>query len=245
MSKTEKIDLKELFLALQGELATTLQLSRDFVHHPGTKGDVSELKWVETLRDYLPARYEVEKAFVLDADGNLSDQIDIVIFDRQYCPLLFKRDGVTYVPAESVYAVLEVKQSLNKEMVKYAGEKAASVRKLRRTSVAIPHAGGTFSPKKPFHIMAGLVTLDSDWNPALGEPLLETLCAQEPDHRLDLGCSLKHGSFEMIYPQDEAPQYDQSEQETALIFFCLRLLQRLQQLGTVPAIDLREYSDAL
>ena len=241
----QKIDLKQLFLGLQEELATMLHVNRRSVPHPTLKGDASELKWVEMLKKYLPERYEVEKACVLDADGNLSDQIDIVIFDRQYCPLLFNHAGVLYVPAESVYAVLEVKQAFNKDMVEYAGAKAATVRNLRRTSVAIPHAGGTYSPKKPFRILAGLVALDSDWNPSLGEPLLEVLCAQEEDSRLDLGCSLMHGSFEMTYPEDDAPQYDQSEQETALVFFMMRLLQRLQQLGTVPAIDLREYSDSL
>jgi Domain of unknown function (DUF6602) len=240
-----KIELKELFLGLQEELATTLRVNRSNVPHPTLKGDASELKWVEMLKKYLPQRYEVERACVLDADGNLSDQIDIVIFDRQYCPLLFNHDGVMYVPAESVYAVFEVKQTFNKGMVEYAGAKAASVRKLRRTSIAIPHAGGTYSPKRPFDILGGLVTLDSDWKPPLGEPLLECLCALEEDHRLDIGCSLKHGSFEMLYPEDAAPQYDQSEQETALVFFMMRLLQRLQQLGTVPAIDLREYSAIL
>lgn len=245
MAQQNKINLRELFLGLQEELTAALKVNRTGIPHAGSKGSASEVKWIEMLRDFLPARYEVENAFVLDADGNLSEQIDIVIFDRQYCPLLFNHNGVKYVPAESVYAVLEVKQALSKEMVEYAGGKAASVRRLRRTSVAIPHAGGVFSPKKPFRILAGIVTLDSDWSPALGEPLLDVLCALEENNRLDLGCSLRHGSFEVLYPEGDAPQYDQSEQETALIYFVLRLLQRLQQLGTVPAIDLREYSDSL
>jgi hypothetical protein len=240
-----QINMRDMFLGLQAELINTLQVNRDHIPHAPTKGDTSELKWVEMLRHYLPERYQVEKAFVLDADGHLSDQVDIVIFDRQYCPFLFRREGSTYIPAESVYAILEVKQSFSKEMVDYAGDKAASVRRLRRTSVPIPHAGGTYPPKPHFRILAGLVALDSDWTPALGTSLLDALCNQEPDNRLDLGCSIKHGSFEMIYPTDAAPQYDQSEQDTALVFFIMRLVQRLQQLGTVPAIDLREYSDSL
>jgi hypothetical protein len=38
---------------------------------------------------------------------------------------------------------------------------------------------------------------------------------------------------------------DLSAPDTALIFFFLRLLERLQGLGTVPAMDLRRYGKVL
>jgi hypothetical protein len=239
------IDLQQLFLGLQKELSVKLEVNRENIPHPGTKGDASELNWLGMLRNYLPARYQVEKAFVLDSDGNLSDQIDVVVFDRQYCPLLFNQDGAIYIPAESVYAVFEAKQTFSKAMMDYAGRKAASVRKLRRTSVAIPHAGGIYSPKPHFRILAGILALDSDWSPGLSTSLLTTLYAQPQDSQLDLGCSLLHGSFEVVYSEGDAPQFEQSKQGTSLVFFFLRLLERLQQLGTVPAIDLREYGKKL
>ena len=59
------------------------------------------------LKKHLPSRYQVEKAFIVDINGELSEQIDIVIFDHHYCPLLFNLDGAVYIPAESVYAVLK------------------------------------------------------------------------------------------------------------------------------------------
>jgi hypothetical protein len=239
------IELKRLFIGLQKELSIKLEVNRENIPHPGTKGDASELNWLGMLQNYLPARYQVEKAFVLDSDGNLSDQIDIVVFDRHYCPLLFNQDGAIYIPAESVYAVFEVKQGFNKEVIDYAANKVASVRKLRRTSVAIPHAGGVYAPKQPFRILGGILALDSDWIPGLGTSLFTALCEQQEEWQLDLGCSLLHGSFEILYPENDAPRFEQSEQETSLIFFFLRLLQRLQQLGTVPAIDLREYGKNL
>jgi hypothetical protein len=233
--------LRDLFLEQQTVLETTLRRNRKVIKHPGTLGDASELDWIGMLREYLPARYQVDKAIVLDADGNFSDAIDVVVYDRQYCPLLFRHNNALYLPAESVYAVFEVKQSLNKEMVAYASDKAASVRRLRRTSVPIQHAGGTHAPKEPFGILGGILCLESDWQPALGVPLDAALCEPGPDGHLDFGCVLCHGSFEVVYPQEGVPQIDKSERETALIFFCLRLLQRLQQLGTVTALDVREY----
>ena len=49
----------------------------------------------------------------------------------------------------------------------------------------------------------------------------------------------------MTYPAPRQAQLDLSTADSALIFFFLRLLGRLQSLGTVPAMDLREYGRAL
>lgn len=116
--------------------------------HPGTKGDASESVWLELLTAYLPQRYQAAKAHVVDSRGVFSDQIDVVVFDRQYSPFIFKYQEETIIPAESVYAVFEAKQSINASQVSYAHKKVASVRRLHRTSLPIPHAGGTY-PAKP------------------------------------------------------------------------------------------------
>lgn len=240
-----KIDLKQLFLKRQIELMSKLDLKRTMIQHPGTKGDASELDWIGMLAVYLPARYCVEKAFVVDCYGELSEQQDVVIYDAQYSPALLKENGVLYVPAESVYAVLEVKQELSKPYITYAGEKIASVRKLHRTSTPIKHAGGEYPAKKHFRILGGLLALDSSWSPALGKPLEAALASLKPEERVDIGCALRDGSFEAAYRENGEVVLDKSQPDTALIFFFLRLVQRLQELGTVPAIDLEHYARAV
>ena len=92
------IKLKELFLSLQTQLQARMVTNREFVHHPSAKGAASEQAWLAMLNAYLPQRYRADSAFVIDCEGELSDQIDIVIYDRQYSPLLFHQDGVLYVP---------------------------------------------------------------------------------------------------------------------------------------------------
>lgn len=238
-------DLRQLFLHLQGQLAAHLRTNRAVLDHPGAKGSATEERWREMLGEYLPNRYCVSKAFVIDADGARSHEIDLVIYDRQFSPFLFKQDGAIFIPAESVYAIFEIKQSLTGRDVGYAIEKAASVRWLRRTSAAITHAGGTFTPRPPFPILAGMLTLESEWNPALGEKLVAKLEAGPREGRLDLLCALQHGSADVTYSGDNRVSLDLSAPDTALIFFFLRLLERLQGLGTVPAINLREYGKAL
>jgi len=95
---------------------------------------------------YLPKRYAADSAIVIDSTGRTSDQMDVVIYDPQYTPTLLDQHDHKYIPAEAVYAVMEVKPTVNKSYLDYAGKKAASVRRLKRTSIPIPHAGGTYHP---------------------------------------------------------------------------------------------------
>lgn len=234
-----------MFLGRQEQLISTLSTSRENILHPGTKGDVTELKWIEVLQIYLPERYRVASAFVLDSQGHLSEQIDVVVFDRHYSPFLFKEETALYIPAESVYAALEVKQDLAKDSIEYAAGKVASVRRLYRTSAPIPHAGGVFDPKEPFDIIAGLLTLGSQWSPAFGESFESAIRSLAAHERIDLGCTLQHGSFDIMYGEKDELRITKSEREESLIFFLLRLLARLQQLATAPAIDITAYQKSL
>jgi hypothetical protein len=239
------MDLRGIFLGLQGKMIATLEAHRAAIDHTITKGTASELQWLEMLSKYLPERYRADSAFVLDSNGMISQQIDIVIYDRQYSPLLFDEDGARFVPAESVYAVIEVKSIMSHKEVPYAGEKAASVRRLHRSTAPIPHAGGQYPAKEPPRILAGIVALESRWNPAFGPPFVEALEALKPEERLDVGCALRDGGFDAHYPPDGPPQVHSGAPETALIFFFVKLLGRLQAMGTVPALDFEKYGRVL
>ena len=244
-NKPKRINLREVFLGLQAQMSTVLANCREVIRHPGAKGDASESEWKTMLNAYLPRRYSADKAFVIDCDGNISDQIDVVLYDRQYSPFLFNQNDAKYLPAESVYAVLEVRQAFSSGNIRYAGEKASSVRRLRRTSAPIRHAGGNFQPLDPPPILAGILALGSDWEPPLGRPLETALRSQTGTERIDLGCALDCGSFEIRGEEPEDFNLNISSPETALIFFFLRLLARLQAMGTVGAIDLTEYGRVL
>jgi hypothetical protein len=243
------IDLHQLLMQKQEQLVAQLHAA-NVVEHPVAKGDVGELNWQATLdgrngkAGFLPERYAMSGAFIIDANGTTSDQIDLVIHDAHFCPLFFEAGGHRYIPAESVYAVFEIKPELNRENILYAGAKAASVRALHRTSVPIVHAGGTFAPREPFEILAGIVARKSGWSPAFDEPLTEALAELEPWGRLDFGATAEHGAFEVSY-EGGVPELSISETDGGLMFFLTHLYTRLQQLGTVTAIDLAEYGRPL
>lgn len=136
-NKLKDVSVQDLLLHQQRVLEATLTGHRDVIGHPTAKGDATEFEWAKTISQFLPRRYQVAKAFVIDAYSNVSEQLDAVVYDRQYCPLFFEVDGARFIPAESVYAVFEVKQELNAVQVEYAGKKAASVRRLHRTNMPV------------------------------------------------------------------------------------------------------------
>lgn len=230
--------IQTLLSELHDDIQERLARARRSFGHPGTKGDASESVWLELLQTYLPKRYKAASAHVVDSHGAFSEQIDVVVFDRQYSPFIFNFQGQTVIPAESVYAVFEAKQSINAEQVAYARSKVRSVRRLHRTSLPIPHAGGTYPPKPLQRIIGGLLTLDSDWSPGLGNQLINALAVGDTDNRLNLGCVAAHGIFSC---DDDglgtlAPM---SKPATAFLF---ELIARLQEKATVPMIDVRAYA---
>lgn len=231
--------LPKLLAGLHEDIQHRLGMARDSFGHAVTKGDASEGVWLELLQNYLPKRYQAEKAFVVDSEGVFSDQIDVVVFDRQYSPFIFKFDEQIIVPAESVYAVFEAKQSINATQVKYAREKVESVRKLHRTSLPIPHAGGKYPAKPPIPILGGILTFESDWSPAIGDSFKKALGDGLSDDRLDLGCIAAHGQFWFV---NDEQRYDFDEVAKPATAFLFRLISELQFSGTVPMIDVQSYA---
>lgn len=233
--------IQTLLSELHDDIQERLARARKSFGHPGTKGDASESVWLELLQTYLPKRYKVASAHVVDSTGAFSEQIDVVVFDRQYSPFIFSFQGQTVIPAESVYAVFEAKQSINADQVAYARKKVASVRSLHRTSLPIPHAGGVY-PAKPFqHIIGGLLTLESDWNPGLGDALSKALTENGKADRLDLGCVAAHGIFSCSEEGCDTLM-PMAKPATAFLF---ELIARLQEMATVPMIDIRAYAEWL
>ena len=231
--------LSQILDTLNDTIQWRLDGGRKGLSHPGTKGDASENVWLDLFQTYLPKRYQAKKAHVVDSDGKFSQQIDVVIFDRQYSPFIFHYEGQRVIPAECVYAVFEVKQSINAYHVRYAQEKVASVRCLKRTSLPIPHAGGEYPAKSLFHIYGGLLTFESGWKPALGKCLLDALnTGHEDGNRLDLGCVAAHGYFS--FEKDNEYKIDKIKKPTTAFLF--KLISQLQLSGTVPMIDVQAYA---
>lgn len=235
-----RIDLSELFHRVQSEMLAHLAVGEAF-EHPTSSGAATEQQWIALLNRYLPQRYRASSAFIVDADGLRSRQIDIAVYDNFYSPLLFPHDSGLHVPAESVYAVFEVKQILTRQWLYDAGKKAASVRALRRTSVGVIAAGSPRPAIRPPHILAGVLAVGGVWSGSFERKLPQLLRGMPRPQRLDLGCVLRDGAFEVVPRPRRRPDVRLSTPHDTLIFFVLRLLERLRAMGTAPAADLMQY----
>ena len=209
---------------------------------PWSCGTGTVTVWLELLQTYLPRRYQAATAHVVDSRGVFSDQIDVVVFDRQYSPFIFYYQGQTIIPAESVYAVFEAKQAINAGQVSYAQAKVASVRRLHRTSLPIPYAKGTYPAKPLTPILGGILSFESDWSPAFGQPLSDALGAGAAENQLDLGCIAAHGFFSLNQQTNAYETFPGDKPATA---FLLKLISQLQFSGTVPMIDVLAYAEWL
>lgn len=78
----------------------------------------------EKISLFLPERYLVKQGHIVNSDGKVSNQLDIIIFDRLNTPKFFKSQNDTvYYPIESVLAVGEIKKTLRKNDLLEFGKK--------------------------------------------------------------------------------------------------------------------------
>lgn len=222
-----KIDIQKLFSALDEEMRLKLSSKIDEIHHPTAKGAETELNWIGLLRTYLPERYKVDSGFVVDHEGNISEQIDIIIYDRHFTPFIFRGENVVYIPAEGIYAIFEVKPHFDKNNYDYAVKKLKSVRELKRTSANFSHILG-IDKKKIFDIGGGILTKENKSQNSFddikaGSDLMIVLC---------LDCGIKVVGEQAIETQDKEP---------ILAFFLLKLIEKLRALGSVPALEVDKY----
>ncbi|WCG02528.1 DUF6602 domain-containing protein [Porphyromonas gingivalis] len=269
-----KIDLKKLFSSLQKQMEQALATDRTFILHPGSKGDALENTWIEWLRNYLPNRYSVDKAFVIDCEGQVSEQIDVVIYDCWFTPFVFKQNGIKYIPAEGVYAVFEVKPDIKGSAggisyIEYASKKIESVRALRRTSTNMINSGSLVSARPLTKIIGGILCCTNSYTHQDDNKTINSHLSDLTGFGgIDCGCIIDYGSFVVDYEGEEDTSlstpgqfeeriqsyYSQrkvnsisfSQPQNSLVTFFMQLTRYLQQaIGTVPAIDMNIYLSSI
>jgi len=103
---------------------------------PGLIGASREHPARLQLVKLLPAFVSVGSGLLIDSHGSQSKQQDIVIFERDFCPVYSINDTpeATYYPIEAVAAVGEVKSTVSKSVLFDALDKVRSAKALRRHS---------------------------------------------------------------------------------------------------------------
>jgi len=83
------------------------------IPHSGEKGGLRERRVADFLLSILPKRYGIGTGHIIDNEGNVSKQTDIVIYDALEGIVLPADDYYSLFPCECVYAAIEVKSTLS------------------------------------------------------------------------------------------------------------------------------------
>lgn len=107
---------------------------------PSLVGDAMEVPVRYQLEQILPRGIAVGSGCVIDSYGNTSRQIDVILYERDICPVFSVNNTpeTTYYPCEGVIAVGEIKSLLDANSLDDAFAKIASVKCLHRYIVTPP-----------------------------------------------------------------------------------------------------------
>jgi len=82
------------------------------VTHTGVKGLIREVLLRDLFRPLLPADLGVGTGQIATSNGNLSPEVDVVIYDRRILPPVLFENVIGLFPIESVLATVEIKSKL-------------------------------------------------------------------------------------------------------------------------------------
>lgn len=102
-------NIKENFERTEKEIVNKLYFKTP---HGSTIGWHRERIWGEMFKNIIPRKFVVEHSvFIIDSYGNVSKEVDLVIFDETYTPYIFSYGELTFIPVEAVSVVIECKST--------------------------------------------------------------------------------------------------------------------------------------
>lgn len=106
----------------QQSIAAEFQAQKDRVRffigdaHWGEDGRYKEILLADFLKTILPNNVAVGTGFVRNSNNDLTNQIDIIIY-QQNCPTLFKKGDFVVLMPESVLGIIEVKSTTSSNVL--------------------------------------------------------------------------------------------------------------------------------
>ena len=110
--------------------AARLAAAQQVIKHNPTRGSTAENALRALLREFLPQRCGIGSGFMLAANGVVSRQLDIIIFDQLESAPLYRDGDIVIVSPDSVYIVIEVKSDLDATSLADAFTNIQSVKSL-------------------------------------------------------------------------------------------------------------------
>ncbi|WP_198368490.1 DUF6602 domain-containing protein [Roseomonas rosulenta] len=214
--------------------------------HRGIKGNERALALADFLRSHLPSIFAVGKGEAIDFKDNRSGELDLFLYDRMSAAPIQSSSENILVPAEAIYAVIEVKSILTGDEIEKCLNSAKKVRALRPFKEKfLPAAtdGKTFENhfRCPYYVFAYRSNLsEKNWAQKEFDRIKASakLCKCEVDV-VDRVFVLDRG---IIHPQARSAVAEENPKGLFLEFYVHLMNFLTRERGRRPPIDWMAYA---
>lgn len=139
-----KFDSKEFVKDVAQDLVSAFEKARKATT-PGLKGVARENEVRKKLENLLPSSVGVGSGCVIDHEGRVSKQQDVILYEKNICPVfsINNTPETSYYPCEGVIAIGEIKTSIGKTEIEDCFSKIESVKRLKRLAIKEPNQLGS------------------------------------------------------------------------------------------------------
>jgi len=123
------MDIELIFRQISHQLLGDFKISAE-TSHPSTKGELREDALSRFLREKLPGKYGIGSGEVISPLSEESKHFDLIIFDKENCPIWIRSNKNQVYPIEGVYGIIEVKSKLSKAKLEEGLEKVITIREM-------------------------------------------------------------------------------------------------------------------
>jgi hypothetical protein len=245
--------LSDLFARTAKRMEFEIEDVRDAFTQGGVKGSALETSVIETvLRPYLPEKIAICTGQIVDALGATSKQLDVILFDRLHTPTLKRSGEIRLIPAECVFAVIEVKAAIkSKADIESVFANMESVRALSRKAVipdpllhfvGVKHYGKAIAE---FPIHYSCFAFEADLLLAsIKEALDEQMASRDHSSSkyVDMLIALKPAALWLL--NGDPPAFSRAVEGREMTEYYLRLYQHLSMAMMAGFLDLDQYLSA-
>src|SRR3990172_5408222 len=201
MSNQGYAELIKIFKGIEQEMLGAISQA-NVIPHNLSKGQSIEEIFRNFLKDRLPKSISVGSGIIVDSNGSVSKQLDVIVYDSLKTPLFYQDQVTQIIPVECVYAVIEVKKEIpSVEKLNLIIENMESVRCLEKKAFFKPlgvltHTHNLYGQTWDYWpIQYYVFAIDSMDLDTLKQKIADDNIkkSRKPWNRLDVICVLKKG----------------------------------------------------
>lgn len=251
--KVRSPNLEDAFKHVSKQMRSDFEKIRSLIENRAEKGTELEIILKDFLKEYLPRNLAVTKGFLVDSDGKISKQLDVIIYDAFKTPIFYESENIRVIPIECAYSVIEVKSKLGENELNDIFKNMDSVRSLKRKAY-YPHGvikdtyklyGKKWNNWQTNYCIFAFDSIDLQTLKNYIEKKQKDE-KREPENQLDMVCVLNKGVI--CYEKNDTPavtpdtetKLSYLQTENSLLYFYSLFSRLFNQMG-MPNFDFIHY----